>query len=176
MQKAALGLILVILFLGIVSLLSLPLNETLENSLIDLQFKLRGERRLADEIVLVFIGAEDVQALGGWPITRDYYGYMTHVLSRLGAKVIGFDILFDTPNRNYPEFDNILADFLQSAGNVCLPMTFAELDRDQTISDKAAQRPDKIMRGHDPSFPFAQLRERAAAVGWMADARRTPPD
>jgi transcriptional regulator with GAF, ATPase, and Fis domain len=166
MRKAELGLILIILFCGILSLLPLPWNETLEDTLIDLQFKLRGERELADEVVLVFIGAEDVQALGGWPITRDYYGYVTHVLSRLGAKVIGFDILFDTPNRSYPEFDIILADFFQSAGNVCLPMAFAELNRDQTQTDKAAQRPDKIMRGHDPSFPFVQLRERAAAVGF----------
>ncbi len=165
MQKAALGLILVILFLGILSLLPLPLNETIEDSLIDLQFKLRGERRLADEIVLVFIGAEDVQALGGWPITRDYYGYMTHVLSRLGAKVIGFDILFDTPNRSYPEFDNIFADFMQSAGNVCLPMTFAELTHER-IKTVKAKLSDRMMTGRDPSFPFTKLKERAAGLGF----------
>jgi two-component system NtrC family response regulator len=165
MQKAALGLILVILFLGILPLLPLSLNEAITDSLIDLQFKLRGERRLSDEIVLVFIGAEDVRALGGWPITRDYYGYITHVLSRLGAKVIGFDILFDTPNRNYPEFDNILADFLQSAGNVCLPMTFAELAHEQ-IKTAKANLPEGMMIGRAPSFPFTKLKERAAGLGF----------
>ncbi len=165
MRKAELGLILIILFCGILSLLPLSWNEPLKDALIDLQFKLRGERRLADEIVLIFIGAEDVQALGGWPITRDYYGYMTHVLSRLGAKVIGFDILFDTPNRNYPEFDNILADFLQTAGNVCLPMTFAELAHEQ-IKTVKANPPDGMMIGRDPSFPLAQLKERAAGLGF----------
>lgn len=165
MRKAKLGLVPIILLVGILSLLPLPLNETIEDSLIDLQFKLRGERRLSDEIVLVFIGAEDVQALGGWPITRDYYGYMTHVLSRLGAKVIGFDILFDTPNRNYPEFDNILADFMQSAGNVCLPMTFAELTHER-IKTVKAKLPDRMMTGRDPSFPFTKLKERAAGLGF----------
>ncbi len=165
MRKAELGLILIILLFGILSSLPLSWNETVEDSLIDLQFKLRGERRLADDIVLIFIGAEDVQALGGWPITRDYYGYLTHVLSRLGAKVIGFDILFDTPNRNYPEFDNTLADFLQSAGNVCLPMTFAELAHEQ-IKTVKANLPDGIMTGRESSFPFTKLKERAAGLGF----------
>ena len=145
MRKAPLGLILIILLFGLLSLLPLPWNESIEDSFVDLQFKLRGDRRLSDEFILVFIGAEDVQSLaplrlhtpmtrggGGWPITRDYYGYMTHALSRLGAKVIGFDVLFDSPNRTYPEFDAILADFFQSAGNVCLPVTFSDLTRERS--------------------------------------------
>ncbi len=155
MRKATLGVI-IILFLGILSLLPIPFNQTIENSLIDLQFKFRGNRQLAEEFVFVFIGAEDVQALGGWPLTRDYYGYMTHVLSRLGAKVIGFDILFETPSRNYPEFDHVLADFFQTAGNVCLPMTFAEL----------TPRSNHTFIGSDPSFPFLQLRQHAVGIGF----------
>jgi transcriptional regulator with GAF, ATPase, and Fis domain len=163
MRKAERGLIAIILFVGILSLLSLSWHETVENFLIDLQFKLRGPRQLGDEFVLVFIGAEDAQALGGWPITRDYYGYMTHVLNRLGAKVIGFDILFDAPNRNYPEFDGILTDFFQSSGNVCLPMVFAELTRAQS---KSLQLPDEAFAGRDPTFPFEQLRKHAAGLGF----------
>ena len=155
MRTAALGLI-IILFWGILSLLPISFNQTLEDSLIDLQFKLRGSRQLSEEFVFVFIGAEDVQALGGWPLTRDYHGYMTHVLSRLGAKVIGFDILFEAPNRNYPEFDHALADFFQAAGNVCLPMTFAEL----------TPRSNHTFAGSDPSFPFLQLRQHAAGIGF----------
>ncbi len=72
MQKAPFGLILIILLFSLLALLPLPWNEPIEDSFVDLQFKLRGDRQLSDEIVLVFIGAEDVQALGGWPITRDY--------------------------------------------------------------------------------------------------------
>ena len=155
MRTAALGLV-IILFLGILSLLPISFNQTLDDSLLDLQFKLRGSRQLSDEFIFVFIGAADVQALGGWPLTRDYYGYMTHVLSRLGAKVIGFDILFETPNRQYPEFDNALADFLQTAGNVCLPMTFAEL---KSLSPHA-------FAGSEPSFPFEPLRQHAAGSGF----------
>jgi len=155
-RKAEQGLLVIIIFLSLFALLPLPLNKTVEDSLLDLQFKLRDNRQLSDEFVFVFIGAEDVQALGGWPLTRDYYGYMTHVLSRLGAKVIGFDILFEAPNRNYPEFDHALADFFQTAGNVCLPMTFAEL----------TPRANHTFAGSDASFPFAQLRQHAAGIGF----------
>ncbi len=49
--------------------LPLPWNDTVENGFVELQFKLRGSRHLSDEILFVFIGAEDVQSLGGWPIT-----------------------------------------------------------------------------------------------------------
>jgi len=155
-RKAEHGLLVIIIFLSLSSLLPFSLNQTIEDSLLDLQFKLRGNRQLPEEFVFVFIGAEDVQALGGWPLTRDYYGYMTHVLSRLGAKVIGFDILFEAPNRNYPEFDHVLADFFQTAGNVCLPMTFAEL----------TPRSHHTFAGSDPSFPFEQLRQQAAGIGF----------
>jgi len=155
-RKAEHGLLGIIFFLSLFSLLPFSFNQTIEDSLLDLQFKLRGNRQLPEEFVFVFIGAEDVQALGGWPLTRDYYGYMTHVLSRLGAKVIGFDILFEAPNRNYPEFDNVLADFFQTAGNVCLPMTFAEL----------TPRSNHTFAGSDPSFPFEQLRKQAAGIGF----------
>lgn len=165
-RKVEFGWFLLIFFIVILSLLPLPLNETLENSLIDVQFKLRGPRPFGDEFVFVFIGAEEAAALGGWPLTRDYYGYLTHVLQRLGAKVIGFDILFDTPNRNYPEFDNILADFAQSAGNVCLPMTFAELSPDPIKASQTSPWPGKILSGHDPTFPFAQLAKQAAGIGF----------
>ncbi len=163
MRKATLGLIVIVLLVGIPSLFPLSWHDLIENSLIDLQFKLRGARPLSDEIVFVYIGAEDAQALGGWPITRDYYGYMTHVLNQLGASVIGFDILFDTPNHHYPEFDNILADFFQSAGNVCLPMAFAELARDE---NQSSQRSNQVFVGRDPVFPFDQLRKHAAGIGF----------
>lgn len=166
MRKTPLGLILIILLLSLLALLPLPWNEPVKDSFADLQFKLRGERRLSDEIVLVFIGAEDVQAMNGWPITRDYYGYMTHALSRLGAKVIGFDVLFDSPNRTYPEFDAILADFFQSASNVCLPMTFSELSREQSEADKINQHLGNMMIGREPVFPFKELSEHAAAIGF----------
>lgn len=102
-------------------------ESKIDDNLIDLFFKLRGERQLSDQILFVHISDEDIQAFGSWPITRDFYGYMTYVLSEMEAKVIAFDLLFDQPDKLYPEYDRVLANFFESASNVCLPVVFGEL-------------------------------------------------
>jgi len=142
--------------LAILPSLSLGLNEALENSFLNLQFKLRGERDLSADIVLVYLGAEDIKALGGWPITRDYYGYITHSLTQSGAKVIGFNLLFDSPDPRFPEYDQILAEFFETSGNVCLPLAFYELN----------ERSNQLISGENAIYPIEPLRDKAAAVGF----------
>jgi len=141
---------------AVLTSLPLGLNETLENTFLNLQFKLRGERDLSDDIVLVYLGAEDIQALGGWPITRDYYGYITHALTQYGAKVIGFNLLFDSHDPRFPEYDQILAQFFETSGNVCLPLAFYELHA----------RSNQLMSGLNPIYPIEPLRDKAAAIGF----------
>jgi len=87
----------------------------------DVLLRLRGRRHLSADILLVAIDESDVKALGGWPITRDYYGYLIHVLTEKHAGVIGLDVLLDTPGRQYPEYDRMLAEFIQTSGRVVLP-------------------------------------------------------
>ncbi|MCL4706410.1 sigma 54-interacting transcriptional regulator [bacterium] len=157
------GVAALILIFCLLAALPWAWRDNAEDTLLDLQFRLRGERPLSDKIVLVYLGAEDIQALGGWPITRDYYGYLMHGLSRAHAQVVGFDILFDRADRHYPEFDAILADFFKSAGNVCLPLAFAELTNAPPSDSKALQ---KIMRGLDPLVPTKELQASAAGMGF----------
>jgi len=142
--------------LAILTSLPLGLNEALEDTFLNLQFKLRGERDLSDDILLVYLGAEDIKALGGWPITRDYYGYLTHALTQFGAKVIGFNLLFDSADPRFPEYDEILADFFESSGNVCLPIAFHEL----------TARSNRLISGEDPIYPIKLLRDKAAGTGF----------
>ena len=97
---------------------------SIEDSFINLNYSVRGSREINDNIYVVYLGDEDLQTLGEWPVTRDYYSYLIHILKTRGAKTIGIDILFAYPDKRHPEFDNTLANFLSSAGNVCLPMTF----------------------------------------------------
>ncbi len=123
---------------------------------------MRGPRPLSDKILFVFIGPEDVRELGGWPITRDYYGYLIHVLQRGGAKAIGMDILFDKPEPVYPEYDAALADFIGSAGNVCLPMAYGATSSFPQPNEKT----DARFRGSAPVYPFALLRQKAAQIGF----------
>lgn len=155
--------VVIIFVLGILATIQLPFNETIEDWTVDLQFKIRGERELARDIVLVFIGTEDIHALGGWEITRDYYVYITHFLKSSGARVIGFDLLFSTPALLYPEFDNTMAVFFRAAGNVCLPMVFEE----QQITDIPIEnRTIHGIEGRAPVWPLAALRRNVAGVGF----------
>ncbi len=150
--------IFIIIFF-ILSSLPLSWNESIDNSFVDLLFKIRGSRQLSEDIVLVYIDNNDIQALGGWPITRDYYWYATYMLEVLGAKVIAFDISFDQPNRIYPEFDNSLAEIFKATGKVCLPFVFSNL-----IS--AENGPTTLVRGTLPTYPIKKLSDHAAGLGF----------
>ncbi|MBD3289665.1 CHASE2 domain-containing protein [candidate division KSB1 bacterium] len=162
--------LLIILILGILSLIPTDYNETLNNAFIDLQFKMRGQRYLSDKIVIVYIGSEDIDALNGYPITRDYYGYMIHILNSLGARTIGIDVLFERADPYYKEYDQMLAEFIESAGNICLPVAFAATDRPSERS---------ILRGENISLPHKAFANNAAALGFSnfgndANMRKVP--
>ena len=150
----------------ILSAIPFPWNEPINNAFIDLQFKIRGSRQLSDNIVLVYIGDEDIKAINedkGWHITRDYYGYMVYIFNHFGAKVIGIDVLFPTEDRVYPEYDAVFIDALGTAGNVCLPMTFTELSFDHQNTTKL---PDHFPVGYSPSFPIQLFQNQAVGIGF----------
>ena len=87
----------------------------------DVLLRLRGSRMLDSRIRLIYLDEADIEALGGWPITRDYYSYTVHVLTALNAKTIGLDVWLNTEHRQYPEYDRMLAEFLKSSQRVVLP-------------------------------------------------------
>ncbi|MBN2104392.1 sigma 54-interacting transcriptional regulator [bacterium] len=87
----------------------------------DLLLRIRGPRSASSKICFIYLDESDIEALGGWPITRDYYSYAIHILTEKNAKVIGLDFLLNTPNRQYPEYDRMLAGFIKTSHRVVLP-------------------------------------------------------
>ncbi len=175
----AVTLSIIAMCFSVLALLPFAWRKNAEEAVVDLQFRLRGERPLSDRIVLVYLGAEDVQALGGWPITRDYYGYLLHGLSRARAQAVGIDILFDRSDRHYPEFDTLLADFMRSSGNVCLPLAFAELTPADSAASASRNLPPQLAAGRAALLPLPVFRANAAAMGFSnfssaAVIRKTP--
>lgn len=154
-SRLPLAFVGILLILGLLATLPLSFNQTLEDALVDVQFKLRGERILAEQFAVVFIGAEDIRALGGWPLTRDYYGYLMHILTARGAKVIGLDLLLDAPQWRYPEYDSVLADFFAQFENDCLPLTFAEL-----------APTTRLFHGELPTQSWKQFRKHLGGEGF----------
>ena len=126
------------LVFALLAALPLPWNETVERLSTDLLFSIRGSRQISEDIVLLYIGDEDIRAIGDWPISHDYYGYLLHILTQLNAQVIGLDFLFDTPDQLFPENDRIFSDFMRAHGAVCLP---------------AAVRTSSLLQRPDPSLP-----------------------
>jgi transcriptional regulator with GAF, ATPase, and Fis domain/CHASE2 domain-containing sensor protein len=159
MNKYISNPILITILVIALSFLALPIapwNNALVQYESRLLLKIRGERKLSDRYELVYIGPEDIKTMGGWPITRDYYGYLTHILQQSGARAVGFDVLFESPDKLYPEYDQALADFIQTSQRVCLPMAFSEIKYGQ----------DRQWHGQDATFPFHSLKKAAKAIGF----------
>jgi len=153
-------------------------TEYFQNATSDLLFRIRGERCMSDRFLLIHIDEKDIQDLGGWPISRDYYGYLIHALTQNGARVIAFDLLLDQPDPHYPESDTLLADFIQSAGMVCLPMVFNQWHEKQTFAD-SMKHSQKTPFAEKPVMPYTMFEEQAGSIGFsnfdpIAKIRKVP--
>jgi transcriptional regulator with GAF, ATPase, and Fis domain/CHASE2 domain-containing sensor protein len=154
--KKIIALLLAIM-VGILSLPLLPWNTKIRNQEVAVLFKIRGQRPFNNDFFFIYIGQKDIDLLGGWPITRDYHGFLHHVLSKLHTKVTGHYILFDSPDSKYPEYDKMLAELLKNARNVVLPMALTQFNLDKAKSEYVAG---------GLRVPGRELHDAAAAVGF----------
>lgn len=94
-----------------------------ENFGLTFLFHLRGPITPPHEAVIVALDKASADELGLpilpglWP--RNLHARLIENLSKAGAKVIAFDVRFDTPS-TMPEFDVELANAMSNAGNVVL--------------------------------------------------------
>lgn len=93
--------------------------------------------------------------MGGWPITRDYYGFFLHIMTQQKAAVTAMDLLFSDRDRRYSEYDHILSDYMQQNGRVVLAMAFS------TFNDHQAP----AIADH-PTWPDSIFRRACTAVGF----------
>ncbi len=101
------------------------LFRTFELKTLDARFRLRGSRPVSSPVSIVFIGDDSIEAFGRWPWSWDYHALLIDVLSRAGARMVLFDILFaDNPGKRQARF---LADMSRSAGNVYFCTVFSDL-------------------------------------------------
>ncbi|MBN2425585.1 MAG: sigma 54-interacting transcriptional regulator [Calditrichaceae bacterium] len=154
--------ILIISFLFcLLSVLPFETNNAFVNIQAEVLYGLRGQREVSDRIVLIHINDEDIKALGGWPITRDYYSYLIHLLNERRAKTIALDVFFAGSDPYYPQQDTILANFIGSSANVCLPMFFLSITGDSSTQDALF-----LPEGNDPSYPLNLFGNKAACLGF----------
>jgi len=152
---------------------------------LDARFRLRGVRPHDDRIVIVDIDERTLQKVGAWPIPRDAYAKLVDQLSAGGARVIGFDVSFPTPEKNSAvealkrleldlngtaspavlekiraleatsDNDAVLAASLKKADNVVLGQLFLNEGRSKDISKEAADEYYYVLSAH----PFTGMRK-----------------
>ena len=69
----------------------------LDNTALDFQFKLRGERDPGMDIALVLVDEKSLKEVGRWPWTRDKQAQLVDTIHAGGATVIGLDIIYAEP-------------------------------------------------------------------------------
>ena len=109
-------------------------------------------RTVTEDILFVTLSDSDIEALGGWPVSRDYFGYMIHALTQSGAKTIGLDFLFDRPDSLFQEYDTALSGLIQTGQNVILPCICQTSQPDHAII-----RPAPVFSRHAAAIGFSNL-------------------
>ncbi len=172
------------------------LLDTVELRTLDARFRTRGPRHacpgqsagrdcIDDRIVIVALDEKTLQKLGSYPIARNYYGIAIDKVAAGGARVIGLDYDFPTPEKNSAlealkklekevggtaspavlekiraiertsDNDASFADAMKRAGNVVLGHIFLGEDRAKQIDAKASEDYYNILWGH----PFPQMQK-----------------
>jgi len=137
-----------------------PALRGLETASLDLRFRLRGPIEPGPAVTVVLVDDASLKAYGRWPFSRHLIARAVRRLHDMGAKVVGFDLLFAEPESGDSDAD--LADAISGFGPVLLPLAFAFVgpssDGPDYLSDSAYGRFGKSGRAvHFPLEPAAVL-------------------
>src|SRR5215475_4044247 len=77
-----------------------PILDLIELKTYDLRFVPRGHVPPSPAVVITAIDEKSLNAEGRWPWPRSKLAALVDILSRDGARVIGFDIVFSEPDEN----------------------------------------------------------------------------
>jgi len=78
------------------------------------------------DIVIIAIDEVSLESIGRWPWSRIVHADLVNKLKQEQARVIGLDIIFSEPELSNPEADSVLAQAIEQAGNVVLPVLFEQ--------------------------------------------------
>ncbi|MBU0608017.1 MAG: adenylate/guanylate cyclase domain-containing protein, partial [Armatimonadetes bacterium] len=116
--------------------------------------------RFTDQIVIVAVDNESLKQernhLNEWPWSRAIHGKLLDLLHKDGARLVGMDILFDSPSDD-PEADDALAGAMKRCGNVILA---GQLNQD------TATRGEEMASGvSSVSFPYEPFADTMLDLG-----------
>ena len=103
----------------------------------DARFKVRGESPPQAKLALLTIDDRSIEEVGRWPWSREKIAYVIDKMMSLGAKAIGFDIVFSEPQVD-PTYDSLVR-IQQQAGEMPAPL------QNLIEAEKSKGQPDKIL-------------------------------
>ena len=92
--------ILLTLLVLVLFVVQVDLFEIVELKTYDFRFLSRGTKSPRPDVVLAALDEKSLKSEGRWPWPRSKMAKLIDALSRDGAKVIGFDIIFAEPDQN----------------------------------------------------------------------------
>ena len=152
----------------------------LEDAVTRGKYVVRGAIPADTNVVLVYIDDQAVQTLG-WPVRRNFYALMVTVLRELNVRAIGLEPVFEVRQREYVEYDDLLASVAAAAGNVVVTSYFDRVSASangfegDSVGDRRMQADVQVvaMRGNGYHGPFDVLRRSAAGVGHVNFTERS---
>ena len=134
---------------------ALPIVDMMNMSSYNQKFRFRGVLKPTTQIVILTIDAESIDWMSKWPWPRKYYAVIVDALKKAGAKLIVFDVFFDSPTQFDPHDDVQFAESVRKAGNVILAASFQNIQ--QSNEFKVVKLPFKK--------PIPLLEKAALAIG-----------
>lgn len=100
------------------------LVPSLSAASLNLLFRLRGELRAPDDVIVLAIDDHSLQRIGQWPWPRSVMAGVLDKLTQARARSVGLDIIYAEPSA--PEEDRRLAAAIARNGRVVLPAQLYE--------------------------------------------------
>ncbi|MEJ2619996.1 MAG: EAL domain-containing protein [Candidatus Thiodiazotropha sp.] len=104
-----------ILVAGSFFLVKHPVIERLDHLIYDYFLNLQ-DSRISDQLVVVAIDDISLQVVGRWPWSRRVHAQLLDRLTEMGARVVGFDVLFSEAETRDAQADELFADAIARNG------------------------------------------------------------
>lgn len=124
----------------------------IEGWIFENRMRLRGVMAPDPRVVLVSVDQKSVDELGRFPWTRDRSAQMIEFLTRAGARVIAFDILFTEDDPANPDDDDYLGRAAEQSGRSVFAMLFNYGENSKPV---------------EPAVPIPSLQKANIDVGFV---------
>lgn len=148
-------------------ILRLGVLQRLELATLDYRFQFRGmNERVRDSahVVIVEINEESFRSLRErFPWPRHFYAHLLRNLKAAGARAVGIDLLFSTPDAHAPRYDDSLRAALSETGIGVLSGK-RETDSEEYVTVSAAENFGNVFYPAYPAMGLVNVRTDADGV------------